>query len=165
MSEVLKTNTTLTKLYLCCEKQKKERHTKDIHLQITFFSSTDNDIGERGAASLSESLKSNTTLTALNISGEDKRQKTLKRLPSTIHFFLFLFTSTGNTIGNTGATTLSEALKSNTTLTKLSLGSEDKRKKTHKRHPQISFIIIRQLDRLRRSRVIERSVRIEIIPC
>ena len=46
--------------------------------------------------------------------------------------FFLLFISTGNDIGETGATSLSESLKSNTTLTKLSLGSEYKRKKTHK---------------------------------
>ena len=42
------------------------------------------------------------------------------------------YRQTGNNIGDTGATALSEALKSNTTLTKLILWSEDKRKKTHK---------------------------------
>ena len=96
--------------------------------------STGNNIGETGATSLSESLKSNSTLTELNLYCEDKR-KTHERHPSTIHFFLFLFTSTGNEIGDTGVTSLSEALKSNTTLTELNLWSEDKRMKTHKRHP------------------------------
>ena len=46
--------------------------------------------------------------------------------------FSFLFTTTDNKISEVGATSLSEALKSNTTLTVLYLGSEDKRKKTHK---------------------------------
>ena len=46
--------------------------------------------------------------------------------------FSFLFTSTGNYIGDAGATSLSETLKSNTTLTALNLNGEDKRKKTHK---------------------------------
>ena len=46
--------------------------------------------------------------------------------------FSFLFTSTDNGIGNTGATSLSELLKSNTTLTELNMSCEDKRKKTHK---------------------------------
>ena len=35
--------------------------------------STDNSIGERGAASMSDALKSNTTLTVLYLFGEDKR--------------------------------------------------------------------------------------------
>ena len=43
--------------------------------------------------------------------------------------FSYLFTSTGNNIGDTGAKSLSEALKSNTTLTELNLGGEYKRKK------------------------------------
>ena len=97
--------------------------------------STDNSIGETGVKSLSESLKSNTTLTELNLSSEDKRKKTHKRHPSTIHSFSFLILSTGNNIGDTGVSSLSESLKSNTTLNTLNLGSEDKRKKIHRIHP------------------------------
>ena len=110
---------------------------------------------------MSESLKSNTTLTELNMFGEDKRKKTHKRHPSTIHSFLFHFTSTENDIGNTGTTSLSESMKSNTTLTKLNLGSEDKRKKTHKRHPSMSrsfpffFHVNREQDWRHRSNIIE----------
>ena len=84
---------------------------------------------------MSEALESNTTLTALDLSGEDKRKKTHKWHPSTIHYFSFLFTSSGNWFGERGTTSLSESLKSNTTLTKLNLSGEDKRNKTHKRHP------------------------------
>ena len=40
--------------------------------------------------------------------------------------------STDNIIGDTGATSLSEALKSNATLIELDLNCEDKRKKTYK---------------------------------
>ena len=81
---------------------------------------------------MSEALKSNTTLTALDLRCEERRHK---RHPSAIHSFSFLFASTDNNVGDTGATSLCEALKSNTTLTTLYLGGEDKRKKTHKRHP------------------------------
>ena len=52
--------------------------------------------------------------------------------------FFLLFTSTDNNIGDTGATSLSESLKLNTTLTKLNLSSEDRRKKAHKCHPSTS---------------------------
>ena len=69
-----------------------------------------------------ESLKSNTTLTELNLSGEHKRKKTHKRHPSTIHSSFFI-SSTGNKVGDTGAKSLSDALKSNTTLTELDLNS------------------------------------------
>ena len=48
---------------------------------------------------------------------------------------MFIFASTDNKVKDAGATSLSEALKSNTTLTGLYLKSEDRRKKTHKRHP------------------------------
>ena len=44
----------------------------------------------------------------------------------------FLFSSTGNDIWGKGAKSMSEALKSNTTLTELNLFCEYKRKKTHK---------------------------------
>ena len=91
-------------------------------------------VGEREAISLSESLKSNTTLTILNLRSDNKRKKAHTRHPSAIHSFPFLFTSTDNNIRDTGAKSLSEALKSNTTLTAFDLSGEDKRKKTHKRH-------------------------------
>ena len=117
-------------------KTKERRHTKEIHQQITLFISlriADNTIGDTGATSLSEAMKSNTTLTKLDLSCEDKR-KTHKRSPSTNHSFSFLFSSTVNTIGDTGTTSLNEPLKSNTTLAELDLCGEDKRK-THKRNP------------------------------
>ena len=97
---------------------------------------TDNKIGGTGATSLSESLRSNTTL---NQSDEYKKKKTHKRHTSTIHVFTFSPNSTGNDIGDTGASSLSEALKSNTTLTELNLSCEDKRQKTHKNHSQTNY--------------------------
>jgi hypothetical protein len=93
------------------------------------FSSIGNEIGCTGVTSLSEALKSNTTLTKLNLNCEDKRKKTHKRHPSTIYPFSLLFISTVNNIEYIGATALSEALKSNTTLTKLCLESETKERR------------------------------------
>ena len=90
---------------------------------------------EKGdVACLTQTLKTNTTLTKPHQCSKDKK-KERKRHPSTIHysFFLFLFTSTDNKIEERGATSLSEALKSNTTLTELNLWGEDKMKKTHNR--------------------------------
>ena len=52
--------------------------TKSIQPYLLSITYTDNEIGDTGATSLSESLKSNTTLTELNLSGEDKRKKTHK---------------------------------------------------------------------------------------
>ena len=75
-----------------------------------------------GATSLSDALKSNTTLTELYLSCDDKER--LKRPPSTIYSFPFPFISTGYQIGDAGAASLSEALKSNTTLTELKLASD-----------------------------------------
>ena len=109
------------------------RHTKHIHQQFTLFflfTITGNDIKDIGATSMSEALKSNTTLTALDLSCQDKREKTHKRHPSTNHSFFLHFTSTDNNIDEKGATSMSEALKSNTILTKLNMYGKDK-KKTH----------------------------------
>ena len=137
LGESLKLNTTLTVLNLECE-DKRKKDTRDIHQQFTLcisLLSIDNKIGDTGATSLSEALKSNTTLTKLNLCRDNKRKKTHKRHPSTIHSFPFIFTPTDNNVGDTGAASLSESLKSNTTLTELDLYCKGKRKKTHKRHP------------------------------
>ena len=84
LSESLKSNTTLAKLNLCGGY--KRRHTNGIHQQLTLsflFTSTDNKIGDMGAKSLSESLKSNTSLTKLNLESEDKRKKKDTQMKST----------------------------------------------------------------------------------
>ena len=94
------------------------------------FTSTESSIGATGATSLSESVKLNTALTELRLSCENKRKTTYKWHPLAIHSFPFLFTPTDNIIGDTGVTSLSDSLKSNTTLTELNLGCEDKRKDT-----------------------------------
>ena len=117
--------------------KKKERHTKDINNSLFFnlFISTGNEVRDTGTTSMSEALKLNTTLTALYLSCEDKRKEDTQKTSINKSLFSILITSTGNDIGDTGAKSLSEALKSNTTLAALNLRSEYKRKKTHKRHP------------------------------
>ena len=136
MSEALKSNTTL--IELCLNGENKRTNTQKTSISNSLFSilitSTDNKIRDKGAKSLSKALKSNTTLTELGLCCE-KQKKTHKRHPSTILFFFILFTSTDNNIGKTGVKSLSKVLKLNTTLTKLTLDGEHKRKKTHKRHP------------------------------
>ena len=82
---------------------------------------------EAGATSLSEALKSNTTLTRLHLWSEDKKKEDTQKTSINNSLFSFLFIPTGNKIGDTGAASLSEALKSNTTLTKLNLNGKDKR--------------------------------------
>ena len=59
-------------------KTKERRHKKD-HQKVAFlfsFQSTENKIGDIGVTSLSEALKINTTLIALDLCGEDKRRRT-----------------------------------------------------------------------------------------
>ena len=87
-----------------------------------FVKSTDNSIGETGATSLSEALKSNTTLKVLHIGGEDKRNNT-QMASINNQLISILIKSTGNWIREGGATSLSDALKSNTTLIELKLNS------------------------------------------
>ena len=101
-----------------------------LHLTLT-----DSSIGYTNATSLSEPLKSNTTLTQLNLSGEDKRMTQIH--PN--HFYPFLFLS-DNEVGDTGAMSLSEALKSNTTLVELNLSCETKRRR-HAKDIQITFTL------------------------
>ena len=52
-------------------KEPSAKHSFSIHIKTT-----DNEIGEIGTTSLSDVLKSNTTLTELDLSGEDKRNNT-----------------------------------------------------------------------------------------
>jgi hypothetical protein len=57
LSEVLKSNTSLTSLSLNC----------NIRLHTSFSLNTGNDIGDEEAIKLSEALKSNSTLTELDL--------------------------------------------------------------------------------------------------
>ena len=91
--------------------------------------STGNSIGETGATSLSDALKSNTTLTKLNLWREHKRDNT-QMASINNPLFSILIKSTGNNIGETGATSLSDALKSNAALTQLDVCCEYKRNNT-----------------------------------
>ena len=77
---------------------------------------------------MSDALKSNTTLTTLNLRGEHKRNNT--QIASINNpLFSILIKLSVNKIGSTGATSLSDALKSNTTLITLDLSGE---KTTHR---------------------------------
>ena len=83
-----------------------------------------------GTKTLSESLKSNSTLTKLDLSGADERKKDTQMISIKNSLFSFLFASTENKIGDTEAASLCELFKKNTTLTELNLSGADKRKKT-----------------------------------
>ena len=121
-------------------KTKTKEDAKVIWKQITlpFHNlTTDNTIGETGATSLSEALKSNITLVQLNLSCWDKRRHTegIHRNHSSFHNM-----TTDNNFRDTGKALLSEALKSNTTLTKLGLvcGSKESTKGINLYHSIIS---------------------------
>ena len=67
-------------------------------------------------------LKRNSTLTKLNFLGSNKEKKKKKKKKSKI---CWKKCNTGNKIGVEGARSLSEALKTNTTLTSLDLMGEN----------------------------------------
>ena len=81
---------------------------------------TGNGIGAEGASKISETLKVNTTLTVLNLSGVNKN-KELKGGWNENEMNKW----TGNGIGDSGARKISESLKVNTTLTELDLGCDE----------------------------------------
>ena len=88
-----------------------------------------NKIGDIGTTSLSDALKSNITLTRLELRGEYKRNNTQMK-PIKQSTLFYSHQSTDNFIGDTGATSISDALKTNTTLTELSLTCRYKRNNT-----------------------------------
>ena len=129
LSDALKSNKTLAKLNLSGEHKRDNTQMAFINKQVFIvIISTENIIGDTGATSMSDALKSNATLTKLHLEG-DHKAITHKWHPPTIQSFI-LIKITGNFIEETGATSLSDALKANTTLVKLELDSEDKRNNT-----------------------------------
>ena len=83
-----------------------------------------NGIGAEGAKAISEMLKVNITLTSLDLSCVEEREKEKKSTKERM---------TDNGIGDEGAKSMSEMLKVNTTLTKLDLGGEEEIKQKKKR--------------------------------
>ena len=84
---------------------------------------TDNGIGDTGATSLSDGLKTNTTLTELCLWGKTQNNQSFFFNKKIIHFHPN--NNLDNEIRNHGAKALSNALKINTTITDLDLESKD----------------------------------------
>ena len=123
LSESIKKNTTLQKLYLNCLslfERNKKHGARD--KKVVLYSSV-NGIGESGATSLSDALKVNTTLTALHLGSRHKREDIFV-ICFQQPFFVYIHGLTGCMIESIGGSSLGEALKINTTLTKLSLFCE-----------------------------------------
>lgn len=85
---------------------------------------TDNKIGETGATSLSEALKSNSGLTCLNLKGLNIINTSCST--NTNHNPMSWLFSTENSFEDDCAKVFSEALKNNTSLTHLELTGECK---------------------------------------
>ena len=66
------------------------------------FHTTENQIGDSGAESISRALQSNTSLKSLDI--------------SSVRCFMLMFHTTGNQIGDSGSESILRALQSNTSL-------------------------------------------------
>ena len=100
LTDVLKSNTTVTKLNLC-----------------------DNDIDDAGAAGLADALKINTTLWVLNLSENSIGDAGAANLADALKLnaTLTALNLSENSIGDAGAANLADALKSNKTLTELNL--------------------------------------------
>ena len=133
MSDALKSNIALTVLDLSGNREKKAQKMTFINklLNLIYIKTTDNKIGNTGATLLSDALKSNSALAKLNLCCEHERSNTQNSIHSINKpLFFILVQFTDNDIEGKGATSLSGALKSNTTLTKLSLGGEYKRNNT-----------------------------------
>ena len=82
---------------------------------------SDNEIGAEGASALSEALKTNATLQSLNLEREHEESEDdawIADIANNKH------KQAGNKIGAEGASALSDALKTNTTLQSLYLWSE-----------------------------------------
>ena len=77
IKEVLRCNTTLTTLFLRCLIQSIVL-LDDSCLTRVMSMLTVNSIGDDGARIISEGLKSNSTLTALNLSGKDQKNERRK---------------------------------------------------------------------------------------
>ena len=106
---------------------------------------TDCKIGDTGAASLSDALKTNTTLKKLDLNGEQKRNDT-QMASINNPLFPILTQSKVNDIGERGATSLGEALKSNTALTELNLERKDKKQHINEIHKQLTLFHSHQID-------------------
>ena len=79
----------------------------------------ENNVGIEGARMLGEALKTNTTLTTLDLSSEESTEK---KSDNDIYKRLN-FNNKDNFIGDEGARLLSDGLRKNTALTKLNLRS------------------------------------------
>ena len=122
-------------------------------LFFIIIKSTEINIGETGATLLSEALKSNTTLTGLNLSGEHKRNNTeMACINKPLLFSRLKRKQTGNNIGEKGTKPLSDALKSNTTLKILNLRREFKRNNTQITYNKLFFIHIKSTENFIRER-------------
>ena len=118
LSEAMKTNTTLQSLKLGCEQEESDEDGWIVDIATNQHQQAGNGIGAEGASELSEALKTNTTLYALNLFCEQEESVEdgwILDIANNQH------QQAVNNIGAEGTRALSEALKTNTTLYALNL--------------------------------------------
>ena len=71
LGEALRINTSLTRLYLNSDEEIRDKIWHERTKVMIQWEWKENNIGPEGVKSLSESLKINTTLTELNLNGDD----------------------------------------------------------------------------------------------
>ena len=86
LSDSLLINKTLTQLHLSRNSKEINHFCKDNRSFCVFLYHLGNKFGEKGTKSLSDALKSNTTLTELDLDGENKKEDTQKILVNTFFF-------------------------------------------------------------------------------
>ena len=132
LAEALKTNTTLTCLYLSDNKVYDAEvaalgKALKTNTTLTELDLSANYLSAAGAAALAEALKTNTTLTKLNLSDNDLDAAGAAALAEALkaNTTLTKLNLYNNDLDAAGAAALAEALKANTTLTKLNLSDND----------------------------------------
>ncbi|KAK5809404.1 hypothetical protein F5H01DRAFT_381781 [Linnemannia elongata] len=128
LAEALKTNSTLTTLYLRhssigSDGAKTLAEALKTNSALTTFDLYNNSIGDDGAKALAEALKTNSALTTLSLQGNSIGSDGAKALAEALKINSALTTLGlyNNSIGSDGTKALAEALKTNSTLTALDL--------------------------------------------
>ena len=128
LSEAIKTSTSLTKLVFRCKQIKTGNKNGSEHATITLSHHINRQPNWRHGSNIVEwiiEIKHNNHWTRSD-EWRQKKEDTQKHKP--IIYPFFLLSSTGNWIGDSGVTSLSESLKKNTTLIELNLNSKQKTK-------------------------------------
>ena len=132
LAEALKTNTTLTELYLPGNNRDAERVAAlaaalQTNTTLTELDLSDNNLDAEGVAALAAALQTNTTLTKLNLSDDNLDAEGVAALAAALrtNTTLTKLNLSDNNLDAEGVAALAAALRTNTTLTKLNLSNNN----------------------------------------